>query len=277
MSIPKEPRQQMINIMYLVLTALLALNVSNEIVNAFKLLDKGINASNASIDKKVESSFKQFQAAVEKNPEGQLYLDKATEIQKYADEFIDYVTSIQDTINNRSGGIEGETGWVKKLDEQSVPTKLMVEQGKGDELAAKIKEYREKFLSLFEGEKLEDSKAAFESALLLNVDEVPADAKMKDATWGMYTFNQMPLVSVITLLDKFKNDAKNSASAGIDILKSKVSEEEILFDSFDVAIVPNARKLMRGDTFEAEVFLTASSSASKPRISINGQGKSVDA
>ena len=73
MSIPKEPRQQMINIMYLVLIAMLAMNVSNEIVNAFKLLDKGIKSSNDAIDKKIEGSFGQFDAAVEKNPEGKTF------------------------------------------------------------------------------------------------------------------------------------------------------------------------------------------------------------
>jgi len=46
MSLPKEPRQKMINIMYLVLTALLALNVSAEILNAFKVVDNSLRESN---------------------------------------------------------------------------------------------------------------------------------------------------------------------------------------------------------------------------------------
>ena len=50
MSIPKEPRQLMINIMYLVLTALLALNVSAEIFNAFKVVDKSMVRSNSALD-----------------------------------------------------------------------------------------------------------------------------------------------------------------------------------------------------------------------------------
>ena len=50
MSIPKEPRQLMINLMYLVLTAMLALNVSAEIINAFFMIDRGIEGSNKVID-----------------------------------------------------------------------------------------------------------------------------------------------------------------------------------------------------------------------------------
>ena len=49
MALPREPRQKMINIMYLVLTAILALNVSAEILEAFKTVDKSLINSSANI------------------------------------------------------------------------------------------------------------------------------------------------------------------------------------------------------------------------------------
>lgn len=275
MSIPKEPRQQMINIMYLVLIALLALNVSNEIINAFKMLDKGIQDSNVSVDKKVSNSMRAFEEAVKKNPSGQRFLDAAGQANKYADEFVAYVSAMQDTLNNRAGGLDS-TGWVSKLDDQDAPTSYMIDQAKGSELEAKIVEYRQKFLDLFKGSDFSDAdRQAMEQATLLKVDPVPAGSDQKD--WATYTFHQMPIVSVITMLDKFKGDAKNTASAAVDKLKNRVSQEEILFDSFDVAIVPNSRNFITGEDIEAEVFLTASSSQSKPSISINGRGYPVDA
>ena len=281
MAIPKEPRQQMINIMYLVLIALLALNVSNEIVNAFKTLKKGISASSSSIDKKVDGSFKQFQAAVEKNPEGQKYLDKATVLNQYSQEFVSQIQAFQDTINLRSAkgdiAMLDEDGLPQKLDDQDTPTKFMIKQGNAKKVEQLITDYRGKFLSVFSEPGMEQDKDRFEQALLLKLDEVPADNKAKTDDWGTYKFNQMPLIGVVTLLEQFKNDAKNSASAGIDILKGKVSEEEILYDAFDIAIVPSASKLIQGEKFTAEVFLTASSSASKPSISINGRGYPADA
>ncbi len=281
MSIPKEPRQQMINIMYLVLIAMLAMNVSNEIVNAFKLLDSGIKSSNNAIDKKVEGSFKQFSKAVEKNPEGQIYLDKANELNGFATEFIGKVNDMRGTIMGMySESMDAEGIWPKKADDQAETQKYMVEEGNADVLMGYIAEYEKKMKSVFEGENMtEKDRQSFDDALLLKAKgagDIPADAHNKDS-YGKYVFNQMPMVSVVTLLDKYMNDAKNSAAAGVDILKSKVSEEEILYDAFDVAIVPSGRKLIQGDTFEAEVFLTASSSASKPSVSINGKGYPTDA
>ncbi|MFN5361987.1 MAG: gliding motility protein GldM, partial [Bacteroidota bacterium] len=60
MSLPKEPRQKMINIMYLVLTALLALNVSAEILNAFKTVDHSLESATGIIDTKNADLFKSF-------------------------------------------------------------------------------------------------------------------------------------------------------------------------------------------------------------------------
>ncbi|MBL0884480.1 MAG: gliding motility protein GldM, partial [Chitinophagaceae bacterium] len=61
MSLPKEPRQKMINMMYLVLTALLALNVSSEILNAFKTVDRSLMTANGIVDKKNAEVFRPFQ------------------------------------------------------------------------------------------------------------------------------------------------------------------------------------------------------------------------
>ena len=64
MALPKEPRQKMINIMYLVLTALLALNVSSEILNAFKVVDKSLTTSNTNLSSANETLYKSLQAKV---------------------------------------------------------------------------------------------------------------------------------------------------------------------------------------------------------------------
>jgi len=282
MAIPKDPRQQMINIMYLVLIAMLALNVSNEIVNAFKLLNKGLKSSNESIDNKITGSFKQFEAAVEKNPEGQKYLDRASQLNTYADEFVSKIAQLQSDINMDAAKGDAakldEEGLPEKLDNQDTPTRMMIADGGADRVEAMITEYRNKFMSAFEGEDISDAdRTEFESALLLAVGEPSEKAAKKGLGWAEETFNQMPLISAVTLLEKFKSDAKNSAAAGVDILKNNVSKEEILYDAFDVAIVPSASKLIQGEKFSAEVFLTASSSASKPTISINNKGYSVDA
>ena len=64
MSLPKEPRQKMINMMYLVLTALLALNVSAEILNAFKTVNNSITTSNDVVSAKNKLTYDAFASAL---------------------------------------------------------------------------------------------------------------------------------------------------------------------------------------------------------------------
>src|ERR1700679_1442416 len=98
MSIPKEPRQIMINLMYLVLTALLALNVSNEILNAFKVLAKGIKDSNVTINDKTNAVYdviKTNAADPTQKDKVMPYKLKADEVVKRADDMIKYLDDWQ--------------------------------------------------------------------------------------------------------------------------------------------------------------------------------------
>jgi len=274
MSIPKEPRQQMINIMYLVLIAMLAMNVSNEIVNAFKVMDDGIKESDNAIQNKITGTMKQFEGAVEKNPEGQKFLDLAAPVKTVVGNFKSWVTGLQDQIQDSAGRKEGEE-WAEKLDDQDNPTRILIKDGKAIELEEKIQSTRQELTNIFNKADLTpDQKTKLIDKILLKAGDKPADCDKPD--WGTCMFDQMPLVAAITLMDKFKSDATNTEAAILEELKNNVSAEEILYDAFDIAIVPSGSKLIQGEDFKAEVFLTASSSASKPTISINGKNFAID-
>jgi hypothetical protein len=147
MSIPKEPRQQMINIMYLVLTAMLALNVSAEILNAFRILKRGIDNSNLSIGEKIDNTMGAFQKKVEKEKRGGDYLAAAKQAQTYSAEFQTYIDGLDKKLMD-AVGTDPEIGDLKVPGDQDTPTRLFVDQGLGKELFGKIEEYRNKFAGL---------------------------------------------------------------------------------------------------------------------------------
>lgn len=252
------------------------------------MLDDGVVASNIAIDEKMKNTFQSFQAAVDKNADGQPFLDKARLAETYSNEFVSYVDGLQKDLINRAvegkgeDAIDNEKGWPVNLTDQDTPTKFMVKEGKGDELEQKIKELSSKFEGLFVedmypkngAEKVKTDKSKFAPANMMKLQPIPADSKKKN--WSEYTFDQMPIVSVLTILDQFKNSAKNTASAAVDVLQGNVGTEEILFDNFEAVIVPKSgTKLIQGDKFEADVFLSSSASTSKPSISVNGQSLPV--
>ncbi|OWY20442.1 gliding motility protein GldM [Sphingobacteriales bacterium UPWRP_1] len=271
MSIPKEPRQQMINIMYLVLTALLALNVSAEILNAFRLLKKGIDNSNASIQQKIEGTMKSFQEKVAKENRGQEYLAAAEQARKLSADFSAYLDGLDQKLVD-AVGIDPEKGDLKRADDQDTPTRLFVDEGLGSELEQKINEYRDAYVKLFKDPKDQQDIAG---AMPLKLDSIPANSNKKD--WKTYMFFQMPAQAVRTLLSKFKNDNISTEAIIVSRLHDKVGEVTIIYDKFQPAVIPNSTYLLQGEKFEAKIYLAASSSMARPTISVGGRVLPLDA
>src|ERR1700745_3365610 len=98
MALPKEPRQKMINLMYLVLTALLALNVSAEILNAFKTVDNSLTAASSTLDKKNKNIFSSFSAALSDpstHDRAAKWAPRAQKAQNLSNEMISYIDGLQ--------------------------------------------------------------------------------------------------------------------------------------------------------------------------------------
>jgi hypothetical protein len=128
MSIPKEPRQLLINLMYLVLTALLALNVSAEVLHAFFSMDKSLAESNRLMDgsnrKLAEAIGDQASAYTQFEP----FRQKATQAQAIASRFFDEVGIMKTTIVEAAGGL-GDDGMPKRKADKDVTTRLLVKEG----------------------------------------------------------------------------------------------------------------------------------------------------
>jgi len=137
MSLPKEPRQKMINMMYLVLTALLALNVSSEILNAFKVVNTSLATSNKIVGDKNKVTYESF-AEKAKDPQtaakAAIWKPKADQVKKLSDDMYNYIANLQQELKKESKlKVEkGEEHYSE--DNLDAPTRLMDKMGKGKEL-----------------------------------------------------------------------------------------------------------------------------------------------
>ncbi len=294
MSIPKEPRQQMINIMYLVLIALLALNVSNEILNAFKLLNDSMTTTKQSVDEKVTNTLASFKAQVAKDKgKGQEFLTAAENSREVTAKFNALLDEMKEGVIEKSGGyklddagnplIDGK-GYkvIKSLDNQEGPSQYMVKiEKRAYELETEIGNTVNEYLGLFDIPGLPDStqqelatiKKQVAASLPLKVEPIPDDTKHPD--WAYYNFYQMPCMAVVTMLNKFQNDAQATEAVIVDQLYQMTGQKKISFDRMKAALVPNSRKFIVGEKLEADIFLAATSSQSRPQISAGGQGLKI--
>ncbi len=272
MALPKDPRQKMINFMYLVLTAMLALNVSAEILNAFDIVNNSINTSNTSIDNKNEVTYKQFAKLMTTDAAkvGPLN-EKANKVKALSAAAHTYIENLKKEIITASGGLD-EKGEIKGKDNLDAATRIMENQKKGPELQKQLADLRQQLLAVINPK----DKAAFEANLPLRVNDPELKGPVKKS-WTTYHFNMVPSIAAVTILGKFQNDIKNSEAMIIDKLLKEVSEDDFVFDKLEAFVSLNSKNFTTGQELEAKVVMGAYSSTVNPTIVINGQRVEAEA
>lgn len=164
----ETPRQKMIGMMYLVLTALLALNVSKDILDAFVRVNMGLEATNASFTGQNEKLYAEFDVQKSLNEEKvRPYYDAAYEAKKLTQDLYEYIHSIKKEIVTQVDKLEGQeeeiqkrldnVALIEKKDDYDIPTLIMVGDGstniekhKATELKNKLAEFRTNMLALLD-------------------------------------------------------------------------------------------------------------------------------
>src|SRR5215510_9824483 len=151
MALPREPRQKMINMMYLVLTALLALNVSSEILNAFKTVNKSLENTNVTVNKSTETIMKSL---VDKLSDpttaakAQIWYPKAQQAQNFSKSVYSYIQTLKDRILSEAGGDPKDPTKKYKEDNLDIATRIMVEKGEGPKLLKMLGDYKGNMLKI---------------------------------------------------------------------------------------------------------------------------------
>jgi len=272
MALPKEPRQKMINLMYLVLTALLALNVSSEILNAFKTVNNSLMNANGIIEAKNEGLFKSFEAKLRDQKTAQLaaiWKPKADKAKSLADDMFTYIEALKVDLM-KEAGLDAQGNY--KEDNLDVATRVLVDGPKGKEFLQKLTDYKTQLLNIDPS-----IKAEFANTLPLDLS-IPASnntASKKD--WGYAYFHMTPTVAAITMLSKFENDVKNAEALVVDYCHRKVGEVQVVYDQFQAFAGTNSQYLMPGQELVITAGVGAFSKSARPNVSVDGSGVALNA
>lgn len=270
MSLPKEPRQKMINIMYLVLTALLALNVSSEILNAFKTIDQSLSNANSIIQKKNDEILKSLQKKLSdpKTAEkANIWAPKADKAHLLADALYVYVQSLKQELKvaSRLKQVDGKE--VFNEDDLEASTRLFLKgkDPKGQDLLKRLTQYKKELSEI-------DPAIAKEVIPNLPLDlKIPISNNLAaKSDWAYAYFNMTPTVASIAILTKFQNDIRNSESQVVEYCHRQIGEVELIYDQFNAFAASNSQYLMSGEELIITAGVGAFSSAAKPTISVDG-------
>lgn len=254
----------MINLMYLVLTAMLALNVSSEILHAFKTINQSITSSNAAIEDKNNKLYKSFQEQ-EDDPVTRdrikSYNDRAKQVKALSEEMIKYLDTWKERVITESGGKE-EDGSIKREDNIDASTLLLVEKKGGDTLKNRLVDLRNAFLS----QVTSADKEQLEKELPIRINDAEKTDNNPRGDWATGYFYNMPTMAVVTLLSKFQNDVRNSEAMTISMLAKEAGDITIKFDEVEAIAIPQTSYALVGQKVEGRILLAAYNKAVNPSV-----------
>ena len=274
MALPREPRQKMINIMYLVLTAILALNVSSEVINAFKVVDRSlitssenIGAANSTLYKSLESKLTEPESA----EKARIWQPKAAMAQKLSADMNAYIETLKGDLKKEADLklIDGQESY--REDNLDAATRLFETNGKGKELEAKLKQYREAMLNIDP-----EIRKEFEKTLPIDIT-VP---KSKEGTKKDFTqtyFHMTPTVAALTMLSKFQNNVKNAENQVVTFAHNQIGAVKVIYDQFAALVGQSSNYVMPGQEIQITAGVGAYSKAAQPQITIGGAAQALDA
>jgi gliding motility-associated protein GldM len=278
----ETPRQKMIGMMYLVLTAMLALNVSKTILDAFKIVNESLVVTTKNFASKVDLQYDEFERQFAQNQDKVApYWDKAQEVRSSSVDFISYLDSVKFELIRKAEKIEvgGKNGitydslkkyslrnGIKAIDDYTTPTEYMIGQpplakGEGYKLKGRIDEYREYLLSFLP----EDRRSSFNIGLITEGEFVDAHGKSTNS-WVTYNFDQTILAADITIFNKIAAEVKNAEFDIVNYLAQDISARDFKFSKIEAKVVAPSAFVFQGDDYKAEIFVAAVDEKNNPRV-----------
>ncbi|MBM3437456.1 MAG: hypothetical protein FJY07_14715, partial [Bacteroidetes bacterium] len=267
----ETPRQKMIAMMYLVLTALLALNVSREILSAFLVVNESMETTNKQFSDKVDDIYTEFEKQYSINPNKvEEYYNKAKDVKTLSNEMVDYLNSLKANIISLTEGVPIEVAdtmhleYVQKKDNYDTPTNYFLgtetKKGEAENLLAKISDYKAKLLKMVQ----EKDREGFE--LGLKTDGSYKNADGKSESWEWHHFYRTILAADITILNKLIAEVYNAEANVVNYLYSSISAEDFKFDEVNAKVIPNSNYVFQGDKYQAEILVAAYDTKQDPEV-----------
>ena len=311
----ETPRQKMIGMMYLVLTALLALNISKEVLNGFVKVENSLRNTQGTLDSKVNETSTALQAKYLQNREKvQPFYDRAEIVNQRSDALIYYINELKARIMAASAGDYDESGelnfasYIGKdengmdtvLNLQFVPIKdeyqnLTTYVGLAEpsspldgeftaaDLKAKISSYAEYLKNITVTDNLGQRRELPES-IKKQIEETfafPSEmVEDREVSWEQATFYHVPLAAVMPLMTKMNLDVQDIQEDILSWLLGSVDAKSYKFTNLMPLVVPESNYILRGDSFRANVLLAAFDGTNPPDIFVedkkwNGRDSSL--
>jgi len=260
---PETPRQRLIGMMYLVLTALLALNVSKDILNAFSIVDETLHTSNLITENKNTQDYVELNRQKEILGEDKVEKEfqKAMQIKSLSNEIVIYIEELKkqfieyvdgESALNPDGTIK-MVSQLKQKDNTSRASNFMINEGHAKELKEKLDHYRTQLLSFVD----DKDRESMMQTVGLDVNAKFRNANGASESWETHYFDGVIFAAGVTLLNKTIGEVRNAESGVLKYVIRSITKNDFNFSNVSAKVIPKSQIVFRGEPYEAEIIVAA--------------------
>lgn len=263
-----SPRQRMINLMYIVLTAMLALNVSSDVLDAFDQMDDGLERTGESMSRRNDAVFADIETAAQVNPaKAGGWCDEAVALRGQAADIYHVIDELRMAIAREADGDDGNPDEIENREDLEAASVVMLNPitKRGALLREKIALFRDAAAECV-------ADTVKRAGIMASLATGPFERRNTTVrvSWETLNFDAQPATAAVTLLTKLKNDVRYVEGEALTSLLVAIDSGDARMNRLTAFVVPESRYVVRGSQYKADIVLAAVDSTSRPKVFVNG-------
>ena len=273
-----SPRQRMINLMYLVFIAMMALNMGKEVLSAFGLMNEKLQAANERYVSTNEAVLEELEKKEQEKPEEYAEaLKKARQVRDLSNEYYSYLDALKEEVMKQAGSTEAERKDYQIMDKSDMlDEKFFKTDGlkpAGQEFLDKIKNYRNQLVSLLDA-KDEALKSVIEERFSTGVNDKVKDREGNSVGWVQYNYEGFPYIAAVTKFSQLQSDIRQTEQDFYKAMLGEKMKEELSMKHYTTLLEQSRGAYYPNQEFDGAIVLGRKDNSTKPKkvqLTIDGR------
>lgn len=265
---PGSPRQRMINLMYIVLTAMLALYISHDVLDGFSQVDTGLTRTGAEVERRNAATYAAIESAARTNPaKARAWADRGADVRRRSASLHAMIDSLKQAIAREADGPDGRPETLDNREDKDASAEVML-RGLSPRARA-LRDSVEAF-SAYASSFVTDPAIRTGIAQTLSTAPISRKADSAPQPWEEAWFDRQPAIAAITLLTKLQNDIRYAEGEALTSIHGMIDAGDVRVNELNAFVIPQSQYVMRGARYTADIVLAAVDTTARPSIYIGG-------
>ena len=265
-----SPRQRMINLMYLVFIAMMALNMGKEVLSAFGLMNEKLEAANERYISTNEAVFAELEQKEQEKPEEYAEaLKKARQVRDMSNDYYTYLGALKEDIMSQAGKTEAERKDFQvmdksdKLDEKFFKTDGL--KPAGQEFLDKIKGYRDGLIALLDSKEDESLINVIKQRFDTGENDKVKDREGNSVGWVQYNYEGFPYIAAVTKFSQLQSDVRQTEQDFYKAILGEKMQGELSMKHYTTLLEQSRGAYYANQEFDGAIVLGRKDGATKPK------------